>query len=113
MSSVQLLLLQCIKLESSDYIVHWSTNSSDGEPSNILFPTQLHIPQSMIPNAMNHLNLFVLQLVFLVNQAFLAPHFTLILESILIECLKLLASIPRSKIKLASIDFDKIAYHKV
>jgi hypothetical protein len=85
----------------------------------VLFPTfysqvPLHTSLLAIPSAMSTQNLSSFLLVHLVIPASLGHRATPTCEcSSLIQCLRHLASFPRFKNELASIDYDKITYHKV
>jgi hypothetical protein len=115
MKSVQPPLLHSMKLECPDGLVHLSSDSSRGE----LFNVSLPIPATNTPVSNFKYN-EISKSVFKPNGSsghsnFSRPPFhpnTQKCPSVM-QCLKSLASIPRSKNKLASIDYDKIIYYKV
>jgi hypothetical protein len=115
MSSVQPPLLHSVKLEKPDNLVNLSSDSSEGALPNVPPPTPTtytpisdskyneHLKSVFIPvGSSGHSNL-----------SWPPCHPNTCEYPSVMQCLKRLASIPGSRNELASIDYDKIAYHKV
>jgi hypothetical protein len=115
MSSVQPPFLHSVKLECPDNLVNLFSDSSEGAIPNILFPTfAAHTPIS--DSKYSEYSKSVFTLVGSFGHSNLSwppchPH-TREYPSVM-QCLRRLASLHGSKNELASIDYDKIAYHKV
>jgi hypothetical protein len=115
MSTIQPPLLYSVKLEKPNNLVNLSSDSSEGAIPKVPPPTPAtHTPFSnskysehsksvfTLVGSSGHSNLF---------QPLCHPN-THGYPSV-IQCLKHLASFPGSRNELASINYDKIAYHKV
>jgi hypothetical protein len=115
MSSVQLPLLHSIKLEFPDSLVHLSSDSSEDElPSCSLPSPTTHTPKTDSKCTEHSKSVFT-PVGSSGHSNLSRPPFhpnTRECPSVM-QCLRCLASIPRSRNELASIDYDKIAYHKV
>jgi hypothetical protein len=115
MSCIQLPLLHLVKLESSDNLVNLSSDSSEGAIPSISLPTSAaHTPASNSKYS-DHSKFVFTPIGSSGHSNF--SHFLFHANThecpSVMECLKRLASFPRSRNKLASIDYDKISYHKV
>jgi hypothetical protein len=115
MSSVQPPLLHSVKLEMPDNLVNLSSDSSEGALPNVPPPTPAaHIPVSN--SKCSEYSTSVFTPVGSSSHSNLSwPPFhpnTCEYPSVM-QCLRRLASFPGSKNKLATLDYDKIPYHKV
>ena len=115
MSSIQTPLLHLMKLESSDNLVNLFSDSSEGGLPNIPPPTPaIHTPISN--SKYNEYSKFVFTPISSSGQSkFSQPpcHSNICEYSNAMQYLRSLASFPRSRNKLASIDYDKFPYYKV
>jgi hypothetical protein len=115
MSSIQPSLLYFVKLETSNNLVNLSNDSSKGTIPNASPPTPtIHTPVSDSKCSEHSKSVF--------NPVGSSGHSNLSWPLChpntreypsVIQCLRRLASFPGSRNKLASIDYDKIAYHEV
>jgi hypothetical protein len=115
MSSVQPPLFHFVKLKRPNDLVHLSSDSSKDELSNVSLPTPAsHIPVSDF-KCSEPLKSTLTPIGSSGHSNFSCPPFhpnTRECPSVM-QCLRCLASVPGSRNELASIDYDKIAYHKV
>ena len=115
MSSIQPSLFHYVKLECPNDLVHLFSDSSKGDISNVSLkiPT-IHIPISNSKYSKHSKSVFIPIGLFGHSNLSCLPFHPNIQECpSVMQCLRSLASIPGSRNKLASIDYDKIAYHKV
>jgi hypothetical protein len=115
MSSVQPPLLQSVKLERPDDVVHLSSDSSEDELPNVSLPSPVaHTPISDSKYSEQLKSAFT-PIGSSGQSSFSRPPFhpnTRECPSVM-QCLRRLASFPGSRNELAFIDYNKIAYHKV
>jgi hypothetical protein len=115
MSSVQPPLLHSVKLEKPDNLVNLSNNSSQGVLPNI--PPPIPVAHTLVSDSKyNEHSKSVFILVGSSGHSNLSqpPYHPNTREyPNVMQCLRHLASFPGSRNELASIDYDKIAYHKV
>ena len=113
--SIQPSLLYFLKFECPNDLIYLSSDSSKGEISNVLL--LLPIANTLVTNSSCEelSNLVFTPINSSIQSSFSWPHFhpTTRKYPSIIQSLRCLASIPRSKNKLASLDYDKIAYHMV
>jgi hypothetical protein len=113
MSSVQPPLLHSVKLEFPDGLVHLSSDSSEDElPSASLPSPAAHTPNTDSKCTKHSKSVFTAVGSSGHSNLSRPPFHPREFPSIM-QCLRDLASIPGSRNELASIDYDKIAYHKV
>jgi hypothetical protein len=115
MSSIQPPLLHHVKLECPDDLVHLSSDSSEGELSNVILLTA--VADTLISDSKDTepLKSIYTPISSFSHSSFSCPPFhpnTRKFPSIM-QSLRRLASVHGSRNKLAFIDYDKIAYHKV
>jgi hypothetical protein len=115
MSSVQPSLLHSVKLEFPDGLVHLSSDSSEDElPSASLPSPAVHTPKTNSKYTEHSKSIFTLVGSFGHSNLSRPPFHPNTRECPnVMQCLRRLASIPRSRNELASFDYDKIAYQKV
>jgi hypothetical protein len=115
MFSVQLPLFYSVKLESPDNLVDLSSDSSEDAIPNVSLSTPIvHTPISNSKCSEHSKSVFTLIGSSGHSNFSCLPFHPNTRECPSdMECLSRLASIPRSRNKLASIDYDKIAYNKV
>jgi hypothetical protein len=115
MSSVQPPLLHSVKLEFPDGLVYLSSDSLEGELPLASLPSPVaHTPKTDSKYTEHSKSIFT-PVGSSSHSNLSRPPFhpnTRECPSVM-QCLKRLASIPRSRNELASIDYDKIAYQKV
>jgi hypothetical protein len=113
MSSVQPPLLHSVKLEFPDGLVHLSSDSSEDELPSASLPS----PAAYTPNTDSKCTKHSKSVFTAVGSSghsnLSRPPFHPREFPSVMQCLRGLASIPGSRNELASIDYDKIAYHKV
>jgi hypothetical protein len=115
MSNVQPPLLHSMKLEKPDNLLNLSSDSSKGALLNIPLSTPAaYIPVSDLKCSEHSKSLFNPIGSFSHSNLSHPPFHPNTCEyPSVMQCLRCLASVPRSRNKLVSIDYDKIAYHKV
>jgi hypothetical protein len=115
MSSVQLLQLHSVKLESPDNLVKLSSDPSEGAISNVPPQTPVaHTPVSDSKNSEHSKSVFTSVGSFGQSNLSSPPcHPNTCEYPSVILCLRRLGSFPRSSNKLASLYYEKKAYHKV
>jgi hypothetical protein len=115
MSSVQPPLLHSVKLEKPDNLVNLSSDSSEGALPNIPPPTPTtHIPVSDSKYSEHSKSVFTPVGSSSHSNPSRPPcHLNTHEYPSVMQCLRRLASFPRSRNELASLDYDKIPYHKV
>jgi hypothetical protein len=115
MSKIQPPLLHSVKLESPDNLVNLSSDSSEGALPNVPPPTLAAYTPVSDSKCSEH-SKFVFILVGSSGHSNLSQppcHPNTHEYPSVMQCLRRLASFPRSMNELASIDYDKIAYYKV
>jgi hypothetical protein len=115
MSSVQPPLLHSVKLEKPNNIVNLSSDSSEGALSNVPPPTPTaHTPIRDSKYSEHSKSIFTPTGSFGHSNLSRPPCYPNTREyPNIMQCFRRLASIPGSRNELASIDYDRIAYHKV
>jgi hypothetical protein len=115
MISVQPTLLHLVKLESLDNLVNLSSDSSEGAIPNVpLLSLVAHNPVNNSKYSEHSKSIFTpigSSGQSNISHPLFHPN-TQECHSVM-QCLRRLASFPRSRNKLASVDYDKIAYYKV
>jgi hypothetical protein len=115
MSSVHPPLLHFMKLENPDNLVNLSSDSSESALPNIPPSTPtIHTPVSNSKCSEHSKSIFTpIGSSGHSNLSRPPCHPDIHEYPSVMQCLRRLASFPRSRNELASIDYDKIAYHKV
>jgi hypothetical protein len=115
MSSIQPLLLHSVKLEKPDNLVNLSNDSSEGALPNAPPPTPvIHIPVGNSKYSEHSKSVFTPVGSSGHSNLSRPPcHLNTREYPNVMQCLRRLASFPGSRNKLATLNYDKIPYHKV
>jgi hypothetical protein len=115
MSSIQPPLLHSVKLEKPNNVVNLSSDSSEGAFPNVPPPTPAaHIPVSNSKCSEHSKSVFILVGSSGHSNLSRPPcHPNTCEYPSIMQCLRRLASFPGSRNELASLDYDKVPYHKV
>jgi hypothetical protein len=115
MSSVQPPLLQSVKLECPDDLVHLSSDSSESELSNVTLPIAVALTPVSNSKGNEPFKSDYTPIGSSGHSSFSRPLFHPNTREYpcVMQCLRRLASVPGSRNKLAYVDYDKITYDKV